>query len=159
MRKVVLCLSLVALALLSGCAGDPMHVTLDGLTMSATASAEVPINVSAIAASETEIFDLSVPDSHYTIEDLVIKSVDPGANHIHINLYKLVNGVSTLIRQFEINQAGLFTEGISGPYTRYYGTDEMFEREKLAGDDIRLTAQVSGGGPYAVTGSYSYTVQ
>lgn len=118
--------------------------------------AEVPVNITADAGSETDFLNLATAGFHYTIDDLVLKCVDPGANHVHVRLYKLVNGVSTMIHEFEINSAGPYTRGISGPFTNYYSLDDMFTRPIVAGDNIRIAVQSSAGGPYAVTGSYAY---
>lgn len=112
---------------------------------------ETAVNISAIAASETNFLNLDgiVPywATHYTIDDLVLKCVDPGANTVNVRLYKLVNGVLTNTQTFAITNANFAT---------YFDINTMFGLKSLAGDNIKITVQATGGGPYAVTGSYSY---
>lgn len=125
---------------------------LDGLVHN-----EVPVNTTATNAGETDVLNLAEVNSHYTVEDLVLKCADPGANTVNVRLYKLVNGVSTLIHTFDIvTGAVALTRGVTAGFALYLGLDDMFTRTMLAGDNLRITVQATGGGPYAVTGSYTY---
>ena len=105
---------------------------------------EVPININAVNGSETNFLDLEVASTHYTISDLVIKSVDPGANTVNVRLYKLVNGALTNTKTFAITTAN---------YTTYYDMVTLFGIKTLGGDGIKITVQ-STAGTYAITGSY-----
>jgi hypothetical protein len=53
-----------------------------------------------------------------------------------------------------------FGWGVSSGFANYLGLDDMFTRTQLAGDQIKITVQGvnngGGGGPYVVTGSYTY---
>jgi hypothetical protein len=114
--------------------------------------AEVPVDITAILASETSFLDLETAGLHYTVDDLVLKSDDPGVgNVVLVQLYKLVNGFLTVVASFMITTAG------ANPYTNYYGLMEMFNKAIIAGDQIKITVQQQvAGGPTAVTGSYAY---
>ncbi len=109
--------------------------------------AEVPIDTTATNAGETDIFDLSVVDTHYTIDKLRMKCADPGANTVTVRLYELINGAATEVDSFDITTAN---------YTTYFSLMDMFGVERLIGDSLQVTVQASAGGPYAVTGSYAY---
>lgn len=108
---------------------------------------ESPVNITAIVASETDFLNLSTAGFHYTIDDLVLKCADPGANTVNVRLYELVNGVLTNTQTFAITNANFAT---------YFDINTMFGLKSLAGDNIRITVQATAGGPYAVTGSYCY---
>ena len=129
--------------------GDVKWTTPAGLTINDYTNKpkpEVPVNITAIAASETNFLNLAVADFHYTIDDLVLKSADPGANTVNVKLYKLVNGALVNTKIFAITTAN---------YATYYDINTMFGLKSLAGDNIKITVQATGGGPYAVTGSYA----
>jgi hypothetical protein len=112
---------------------------------------EGAISINAIVASETNFLNLdgSVPGwaTHYTIDDLVLKCANPGANTVNVRLYKLVNGVLINTQTFAITAANFAT---------YFDINTMFGLKSLAGDNIKITVQATAGGPYAVTGSYAY---
>jgi hypothetical protein len=118
---------------------------------------EVAVNINAINASETNFLNLATAGSHYTVSDLILKSVDPGANTITVRLYKLVNGASTVVHSFTIvTGAVALTRGVTVGFAWYCSLDDMFTRPELVGDNIKITVQASAGGPYAITGSYAY---
>ena len=108
---------------------------------------EVPINITATNGAETSFLDLSVASTHYAIDDLVLKCVDPGANSVAVRLYKLVNGASVNITTFTIT---------TGNFGTYFDINTMFGIKSLVGDNIKITVRASAGGPYAVTGSFGY---
>lgn len=115
-------------------------------------TAEVPVNITAIVASETNFLNLAATGLmglpfNYTIDNLVLKCANPGANTVNVKLYKLVNGVLTNTQTFAITAANFAT---------YFDINTMFGLKSLAGDNIRITVQATAGGPYAVTGSYCY---
>lgn len=108
---------------------------------------EVPVNITAILASETNFLNLATAGNHYTIDDLVLKCANPGANTVNVKLYKLVNGAPVNTKTFAITTANFGT---------YFDINTMFGLKSLAGDNIKITVQATAGGPYAVTGSYAY---
>ena len=55
------------------------------------------------------------------------------------------------------NTAGALIRGVSGGFALYFSLDDMFTRQELADDNIKITVQASAGGPYAVTGGYKYS--
>jgi len=109
---------------------------------------DVPFSI-PVTNIEADILDLSAADSMYSLRDLVVKSVDPGAGEtITITLYKLVNDIATAIDDFIINSAN---------FTYYYHLMDMFGEPYLIGSDIRITAVSSDAGPHNfLTGQYSY---
>jgi len=109
--------------------------------------AEEAVSINAINASETNFLNLAAAGFHYTIDDLVLKCADPGANTVNVKLYKLVNGVLTNTQTFAITTVNFAT---------YFDINSMFGLKSLAGDNIKITVQATAGGPYAVTGSYAY---
>jgi hypothetical protein len=120
---------------------------------------EVPININAIVASPTNFLNLPLISGYafqYMVDDLVLKCADPGANIVSVVLSKLVNGVLTPIHTFAITTAGALVRGVSSGFANYLSLDDMFTRQQLAGDQITITVQATAGGPYAVTGSYTY---
>jgi hypothetical protein len=112
---------------------------------------EVAVNTTASAGFETNFLNLAV--AHYTIDDLVLKSADPGANSVYVRLYKLVNGVLTAVNVDTTHPNGFVIT--TANFDRYWSLSDMFGKQILAGDQIQITVQASGGGPYAVTGSYA----
>lgn len=110
---------------------------------------DVAVNTTAIVASETDIFDLNDPISSYMINSLRLKFADPGVNTITVRLYELINDVSTVVQTFSVTTANFGT---------YFSLMDMFGLAHLAGDDLQVTVQVDGGGPYAVTGQYQYAI-
>lgn len=117
---------------------------------------EAAVNINAIAGSETNFLNLATAGYHYTIDDLVLKCVDPGAATVTVRLYKLVNGGSVLIHSFTIVTGAVALErGVTSGFGNYLGLDDMFTRTQLAGDNIKITVR-SSANTYAVTGSYAY---
>ena len=109
---------------------------------------EVPINITAILASETDVFHLALlAGYHYTVGNLRLKSADPGVNSVNVRLYQLINNVKTLLDTFTITTA---------TFTTYFSLMDMFGVDHLSGDELQVTVQATAGGPYAVTASYSY---
>lgn len=111
--------------------------------------ADTAINITAIAAGETNVFDLSVAATRYVIRSLRLKAADPGANTISVRLYELINDVSTVVTTFTIDTNNFGT---------YHSLVDMFGVPHLAGDNLKVTVQASAGGPYAVTGQYSHAL-
>lgn len=120
---------------------------LTGYLLRLMNKAEVPVNITAIVASETNFLNLSTNGVHYAIDDLVLKCANPGANTVNVRLYKLVNAVLTNTQTFAITAANFGT---------YFDINTMFGLKSLAGDNIGITVQATAGGPYAVTGSYAH---
>lgn len=145
-------------------------ITIDGIariygTITATGTVtykgvypEVAVNINAILASETDFLNLALTAGfHWDIKDLVLKAADPGANTIAVRLYQLVNGALTNTHTFTIATAGALVRGTSGGFALYFSLDDMFTRQQLADDNVKITVQASAGGPYAVTGAYKYS--
>lgn len=109
--------------------------------------ADTAVNITAIAAGETNVFDLSVAATRYVVRSLRLKCADPGANTVSIRLYELVNDVSTVVTTFTID---------TNNFGNYFSLMDLFGIPHLAGDNLKVTVQASAGGPYAVTGQYSY---
>ncbi len=110
---------------------------------------DVPVNISAIAASETSVFDLSVAATSYKVNSLRLKSADPGAQVMTVKLYELINDVSTVVGTYTITTSS---------YTTYYSLVDMFGVNQLAGDNLKITVQMDGGAAVAVTGQYHYAL-
>lgn len=109
--------------------------------------ADTAVNITAILAAETDVFDLNVAATRYIIRSLRLKCADPGANIVTVRLYELVNDVSTVVDTFSITTANFGT---------HFSLMDMFGLSHLAGDDLQVTVQASAGGPYTVTGQYSH---
>lgn len=109
--------------------------------------ANVAVNITAIVASETDVFDLNAANTRYIVRSLRLKAVDPGANTISVRLRELINDVSTIVDTFTIDTTNFGT---------HHSLADMFGVPHLAGDDLQVTVQCSAGGPYAITGQYSY---
>jgi len=109
--------------------------------------ADVAFNVDAVLAAETDILHLSATDTRYIVRSLRLKCVDPEANTVTVRLYELVNDVLTVVDSFVIDNSNFGT---------YHSLMDMFGLPHLAGDNLKVTVQASAGGPYAVTGQYSY---
>jgi hypothetical protein len=119
---------------------------------------ETAVNITAINASETSVFDLApVTDIisavniyrnfRYTVDKLRLKCADPGVNTVTVRLYELINSVLTQVDSFDITTAN---------YATYFSMMDMFGVNHLSGDNLKITVQTSAGGPYVVTGSYVY---
>ena len=107
----------------------------------------VAVNIDAVAAAETDILNLSEADTRYIVHHLRLKCANPGANTVTVWLYEMVNNVLIVVDTFDITAANFGT---------YHSLMDMFGLPCLAGDRLQITARASAGGPYAVTGQYSY---
>ena len=105
------------------------------------------ININAVAAAETDILNLADANTSYLVRHLRLKCANPGANTVAIWLYEIVNNVLIVVDTFVIDAANFGT---------YHSLMDTFGLPCLAGDKLQITARASGGGPYAVTGQYSY---
>ena len=110
---------------------------------------DVAVTVNAVLISETDIFDLNVAGTTYQVNNLRLKSVDPGAETITVRLRELINDVSTIVDTFTIDTTNFGT---------YYSLMDMFGLPQLTGDDIQVTVQASAAGPYAITGQYQHSL-
>lgn len=110
---------------------------------------DTAVTVNAIQASETDIFDLNVAGTTYRVNNLRLKSVDPGAETITVRLRELINDVSTIVDTFTID---------TGNFGTYHSLMDLFGLPQLTGDDIQVTVQASAVGPYAITGQYQHSL-
>lgn len=117
------------------------------VTHSFQEQADTAVNVNAILASETDIFDLNVADTRYIVRNLRLKCANPGADTVTVRLRELVNDVSTIVATFDITAANFAT---------YFTLMDMFGVPYLDGDDLQVTVQASAAGPYVVTGQFSH---
>ena len=107
---------------------------------------DVAVNtVANIAAGD--IFDLNTAGLTYHINNLRIKSADPGAETVTLTLYELINDVSTAVDTFVITTAN---------YGTHFSLYDMFGVQHLAGDDIQVTVSASADNSYVITGQYQY---
>jgi len=109
--------------------------------------ADTAVNINAIAGAETDVFDLNVAATRYLVRSLRLKCADPGANTVTVRLRELVNNVATVVATFDITAAN---------FANYFSLMDMFGVPYLAGDDLQITVEASGGGPFAITGQYSH---
>jgi len=109
--------------------------------------ADAAVNINAINASETNVFDLSTASTRYIVRSLRLKCADPGANTVTVRLYELVNDGLTEVDSFAIDTTNFGT---------YQSLMDMFGMPQLAGDNLKVTVRASAGGPYATTGQYSH---
>lgn len=109
---------------------------------------DVPVSIDAIAASETTVLDLSEANTRYMVKSLRLKAADPSTETLTVRLYELINDVLTNVDSFEIDAANFGT---------YHSLMDMFGLPHLAGDNLKVTVQMSGGAAVAVTGQYSYS--
>lgn len=107
----------------------------------------VAINASATAASETAIIDLSTSSTLYQLNNLVIKSADPGTYAVNVKLYELVNDVLTETKLYPIQ---------TNAYQTYFDLPTLYGLQQVSGSQLKVTIQATGGGPFAVTGQYQY---
>lgn len=124
-----------------------LHPALVGGGGGMTENVAVTVNINAIAGGETDVLLLNVADTRYIVRSLRVKSVDPGVNTVYVRLYELINDVLTLVDTFDITTANFGT---------YFSLMDMFGLPQIVGDQLQVTVQASAGGPYAVTGEYSY---
>lgn len=106
----------------------------------------VVVNITAIPTSETNVLNLATASTHYIVRDLVLKSANPGINAITVRLYRLVNGTLALADSFIFDSTNF---GVCQTLM------DMFGVSYLAGDQLKVTVQASGG-TYTITGEYSY---
>jgi hypothetical protein len=130
-------------------------VTVQGYVVElVTEHADVPVNITAIPDNETDILNLPlVADTYYQVEHLRIwnDSYNPGDDAIIIRLYERINNNLVQVDSFVI------AVGDYNNYEGYWTLMEMFGLAHLAGQQLQVTAQVSGGGTYPVKGQYNYT--
>jgi len=107
---------------------------------------DVAINTNANIAA-VDILDLNTAGLTYMVNNLIIKSADPGANTVTLTLYELVNDASVAVDTFDITTAN---------YTNYFSLYDMFSRHHLSGDDIQITLTCDADGNHVVTGQYQY---
>lgn len=108
---------------------------------------DTAVNINAVNTGETDIIYLSAANTRYTIKSLRLKCANPGANTVTIRLYELVNNVLIEVDNFDITNAN---------FTTYHSMMDMFGLPCLTGDELRVTARASAGGPYAITGQISH---
>lgn len=107
----------------------------------------VPINVNAINASETDAL-LLTDDTNFKVESCRLKCADPGANTVTVRLKEKINDSVVEVASFDITNANFAT---------YHTLMDMFGVPCLSGTYLKITVQADAGGPYAVTGQYSYS--
>lgn len=108
--------------------------------------ADVPVTINSIAASETNVFDLSTASTRYVVRNLRLKSADPGVDTVTVKLYELINDVQVAVDTFAITTAN---------FGDYHSLMDMFGVPALAGDNLKVTVQ-SSANTYAITGQYNY---
>jgi len=126
---------------------DDMVDGVEGATGVLYEQADVVVNTTAPNDANTDIFDLNTASTRYVIRGLILKCADPGANTVTVSLVMLINDVATVVDTFEITTVN---------FGDYFQLQDMFTTPQLAGDDIQIYVRASAGGPYAVTGQYSY---
>jgi len=109
--------------------------------------ADTAVDITAINASETNVFALATASTRYIVRSLRLKCADPGDNTITVRLYELVNDGLTEVDSFEITTANSGT---------YHSLMDMFGMAQLAGDSLKVTVRCDAGGPYGTTGQYSH---
>lgn len=117
-----------------------------GLLVQTAPAVETAVDITAINAGETNVFNLATASTHYNVDKLRLKSADPGANNVTVRLYELINGVSTQVDSFDITTL---------TFASYFSLMDMFGIDHLTGDNLKVTVQATAGGPYTVTGSYA----
>lgn len=114
---------------------------------------DVAINALVTTGVETPLVTLpALPDPYgyvprMEISKLRIKATDPGINVITVRLYELINGVLTVVDDFQIN---------AGNWNTYFNLMDLFNLNEIRGSQIMVTAEASAVGPYTITGSYMY---
>jgi len=127
-----------------------LHVRLRlslGVTGVLHEQADVAVNATAIADSEQTILNLRTASTRYVLRNLRLKSADPGANTVTVYLYEFINDAFINVDTFAITTAN---------YTSYFSLQDMFGEPQVYGDNLMVMIKSSAGGPYAVTGQYSY---
>jgi len=113
-----------------------------GLDQQPSVAVSTNANIAAV-----DIFDLNTTGLTYLINNVRIKSADPGANTVTITLYELINDSSVAVDTFDITTAN---------YGTYFSLYDMFSVNQLAGDDIQITVSCDADGNHAITGQYQY---
>jgi len=113
-----------------------------GLDQQPSVAVSTNANIAAV-----DIFDLNTTGLTYLINNVRIKSADPGANTVTITLYELINDSSVAVDTFDITTAN---------YGTYFSLYDMFSINQLAGDDIQITVSCDADGNHAITGQYQY---
>jgi len=108
---------------------------------------DTPVNTTATNAAETDIVNLATAATRYILRNLRLKCADPGANTVTVRLKLLVNDVLTDVDSFPITTLN---------FGSYFSLMDMFAIPDVAADQIQITVRASAGGPYAVTGQFSY---
>ena len=112
--------------------------------------AAVAVNTTAPnTPAENNVLNLAVAGTRYIVRSLRLKCADPGANTVTVRLYELVNGGLIQVDSFDITTVNFAT---------YFSLPDMWGLPSLAGDNLQVTVQASAGGPYVVTGQYSYAI-
>ncbi len=106
---------------------------------------EVPVDVDAVAGSETDVLNLT--GQHFNVDKLRVKCEDPGLNTVTVRLYELINDLPVQVDSFDI---------VTANFATYFSLMDMFGVPSLHGDQLQITVRSSAGGPYAVTGEYAY---
>lgn len=101
----------------------------------------------AVSTVEANILDFSDNTKRYLLRDLVVKiTSDPGVNIVFVKLWKLVNDTLTVVDTFEIDTTC---------WTTYFSIADMFARDQVASDGMRISI-VSDAGAYTANGQYSW---
>jgi hypothetical protein len=109
--------------------------------------ADIAVNITAVSGSETNVFNLSAANTRYIVRHLRLKFADPSTETVTVRLYELINNVLTVVDTFTVDNTNFGT---------YFSLMDMFGLSHLAGDNLKVTVQVSGGAGVAVTGQYLY---
>ena len=117
------------------------------LNASLMEQADVGFSVNAVLAAEADVLNLAVAGTRYVVRNLILKSVDPGAETITVRLYLLVNDGLVEVDSFVID---------TNNWGTYHSLMDMFARPELVGEEIKVTVQATAAGSYAQTGQYSY---
>jgi len=108
---------------------------------------DVAVTINAINGAETDVLNLAAANTRYKVRSLRLKCVDPNPDTVTVRLYELINDGLLEVDSFDIDTTNFGT---------YYSLMDMFGLSHLAGDQLQVTVRASAGGPYAVTGQYSY---
>lgn len=109
---------------------------------------DTAVNINAIAAGETNVLNLAAVGTRYIVRSLRLKCADPGAETCTVRLYEFINDVLTVVDTFAIDAINWATA---------HSLMDMWGLPHLAGDNLKVTVQMSGGPAVAVTGQYSWS--
>lgn len=127
------------------------RVVMEPTILTAVKDVSVPVNITAILGGETDvlIYNGVATGTAYNIDNLRIKSADPGAgNRVRVRLYQLINNVLTQVNEFVITSLN---------FNNYFSLVDMFGLPMLSDYNVQVTVrQEVAGGPTAVTGQYTY---